>query len=542
MKYLVFLVFFITSSVWSESLDIPIKEVLMYNDRAQVTRRAEIKIPSGETLYKISSLPVELLDETLRASFPESKDLNISSVNSYVELTTNYNDSSIQELKEKILEKEKQKKFLDGKLFSILKERSLNSDFENLTLSSISRNAAYTKSEQEIFSWRDSFEFFKNKYLKLEKVYHDYKKELDLVKEELALLDQKLDRIISRSGKSFRITEIKVVNSSPREIIYPIQISYLVRKAQWNPVYNITLSENGQIEVEYVAEIRQESGENWKNVKISLSTAEPRKAQVRPKIYGSQLMNIETQNKKDRFFSYEKASSKEATAGVTDGETPVADTEATIEGAVDKTAGSFIFHSSEKVDVPSDKEFHRIFVSKFLANSKSELSTIPKLRRTVFLTGKIQNRISFPLLAGKANLFRESGFVGESSISYVPVGSEFTISFGIENNIRVVYRVDSKNYNSGIVSNKKVFEKKLSIVLENFDKSEKKVNVLDQVPVSDIEEAEIEIDQEKSTSGYKEKVKGSGIYEWVVSVSPNVKKELNLIYRIKVPKDSNLSF
>ncbi len=542
MKQIIIILLLTSGSAFSKALEVPIREVLMYSDRAQVTRRAEVSVPPGETVFKISSLPVELMDETLRASFPESNQLNISSVNSYVELTTNYNDATIKELKEKIDVKEKDKKILEGKLFSILKEKSLNGDFEKLTISTVSRNAAYTKSEQEIAGWRDSFEFLKSKFLKLEKSYHETQKELDGIKDELTLLDQKLDRIISRSGKSFRTTEIKVVNSSASTINYPLQVSYLVRKALWNPVYNITLAENGQIEVEYVAEIRQESGENWKNVKLSLSTAEPRKAQVRPKIHSAKLYNIETQNKKEKFFSYEKTASKEAASGVPE-ETPVADTEpTTVDGSVDKTAGSFIFHSSEKVDIPSDKEFHRMFVSRFQANSKSELATIPKLKKTVFLTGKIQNRISFPLLAGKANLFRESGFVGESSIPYVPVGSEFTISFGIENNVRVVYRVDSKHYNAGLVSNKKVFEKNLIIILENFDKTEKKINVLDQVPVSDIEEAEVEIDQEKSTGGFKEKVKGSGIVEWSITISPNVKKELNLKYRIKVPADSNLSF
>ncbi|MBE7412907.1 MAG: mucoidy inhibitor MuiA family protein [Leptospiraceae bacterium] len=536
----IFIIFTITTaSLFSEPLTIPIQEVLIYSDRAQITRRLEINIPPGETIFKISSLPVNLMDSTLRASFPESNQLNISSVNSFVELTTNFNDSSIQELKEKIDSKEKERKFLEGRLFSIQKEKSLNSDFEKLTIGSVSYNAAYTKSEQEVLGWKNSFESLKNKFLKLENYSHETQKELDKVTSELSILDQKLNKIISRSGKSIRTTEVKVINSSNKTINYPLQVSYLVSGALWNPVYNITLSENGQIEVEYIAEIQQESGENWKNVKLSLSTAEPRKSQVRPKVFGTLLHNIETQTKKDNFFLYKKESARGATTMAA----PVAETEPTnIEGSVDKTAGSFIFHSSEKIEIPSDKEFHRVAISKFQANSKPELLTIPKLKKTVFLTGRIQNKISFPLLAGKVNLYRESGYVGESSISYIPVGSEFTISFGIENNVRVAYRVDTKNYNSGIVSNKKVFEKNLYISIENFDKSEKKINVMDQIPVSDIEEAEIEIDQENSTSGYKEKVKNSGIYEWSVTISPNVKKELNLKYKVKVPATSSLNF
>ncbi|MCE9501721.1 MAG: mucoidy inhibitor MuiA family protein, partial [Leptospira sp.] len=209
---------------------------------------------------------------------------------------------------------------------------------------------------------------------------------------------------------------------------------------------------------------------------------------------------------------------------------------------VARTGGSFTFNASETATIPTGKESHRILISRFTSNSSEELAAIPKLSRFVYTTEKIKNKISFPLLPGKANLIKDSGYVGETSIPYFPPGNEFTISYGIENTIRLSYKTENRNDTEGIVTNRKLTNKNVIITIENFDNSQKTINLSDQVPVSDIEEVEIEINRTKTTPGYTEKIKNSGILHWVITIPPNSKKEVILNFNIRTPANSNLNF
>ncbi|MCE9499895.1 MAG: mucoidy inhibitor MuiA family protein, partial [Leptospira sp.] len=309
--------------IFSQNFEAPIKNVLVYSDRAQVTRKTKLNVQPGEITYKVTELPAVLSDETLQASFPGEKNLRVSSVNSYIELTNSYNDASLDELKNQIESHEKTRKRIISNLENIRAEKSGVSGFENLTVDTISRQAAYSRSEAELPNWKESLSFFRRKNLEIERELHENEISLIRTEESLRILNLKLDSIISKSGKSKRITEIKISNSSKLPVSSELLISYIVPNSSWKPVYNISKTGKNLIEIEYLAEIYQESGENWKNVKIALSTAEPKKAQGRPRIRSQELYNITTEKKSENLFTYRR----EANAPATEAEKPVAETE-----------------------------------------------------------------------------------------------------------------------------------------------------------------------------------------------------------------------
>ncbi len=56
-----------------------------------------------------------------------------------------------------------------------------------------------------------------------------------------------------------------------------IKLNYLVEKASWHPQYKLRADKAGkeQVTLEYLAAVVQSTGEEWPNVKLSLSTAQP---------------------------------------------------------------------------------------------------------------------------------------------------------------------------------------------------------------------------------------------------------------------------
>lgn len=533
--------FLLSSPVFALEEEIPIKEVMIYNDRAQVIRKINAKFSPGETFVKIKYLPSSLEQESLRIGFSENPSLSVSYLNSYLEPGLNYKEEEFKEIKSETDKVEKTKKQLEQRMASIENSKKMLFELQNLTLETISRKVPYMKNDSDLTIWENSLTELKKQSIELEKEYNEYNFKLEDTKKSLDLLNEKLNLISSRSNKSTRITEIKVTNSSKQEASGELYINYIVNGCSWKATYNITVKENSnEAEIEYMAEIHQETGEDWNNIKVGLSTAEPRKAQIRPKIRALELYKYETETSTS-YFSYGKVASEKTSAVPATTTSEAAEPQVTMEGDVSKAATSKVFHASELTSISSRKESHRILISKFSTSVKTHLYAAPKAQRNVYYIGTFTNKIPFSLIQGKVNLFKESGYIGETVMPYVSALDEFKLALGTENDIRISLRVDGQSYSEGLIKSKKIFEKKVKIKLENFSAKNRIIKVSENVPVSDTEDVEVEIDS-RTTGGYSETVKGSGILQWELEVPSSSLKEIDLIYKIKVPKDSGLSF
>ncbi|MCB1179594.1 MAG: mucoidy inhibitor MuiA family protein, partial [Leptospiraceae bacterium] len=304
------------------------------------------------------------------------------------------------------------------------------------------------------------------------------------------------------------------------------------------PAYNIIGKEQDKADVEYLADIHQETGEDWDNVKVSLSTSEPKKSSTRPKVRAIEVFSEGGKTKKT-FFSYE-SKSEESTVN-TSSSTEV-EKEGDLEGSIQEGAGGFIFRSSERANIKSKKESSRITISKFATELKTGLMTVPFKQRLIYTGGDLYNKISFPLLAGKAAIYKNSGYIGKILLPYTPSGSKVKISMGIENDIRVFYRKENSNFTDGFVKSKKVFDKTNIITIESFSKKSEEITIYDRIPVSEISDVDVELDKENTTQGFKWKGENEGILFWKIKIAPNEKKEIKLRFKIKAPEGAGLNF
>ncbi len=104
------------------------------------------------------------------------------------------------------------------------------------------------------------------------------KMEAELVKmnRQLAELNQKSD--ISTSEILVTVNAKETSNSQ-------FILTYLVRKSGWYPTYDIRVKDiSSPIELQYKANVFQQSGEDWKDVRLFLSTGNPNESGTRPVI------------------------------------------------------------------------------------------------------------------------------------------------------------------------------------------------------------------------------------------------------------------
>jgi hypothetical protein len=101
------------------------------------------------------------------------------------------------------------------------------------------------------------------------------------LKEEIIRLDNQLNALHARPGSP--TGEIVVTVSCKAPTPAKFKVSYLVNQAGWHPTYDIRVKDiSNPISLVYKANVFQQSGEDWNNVKLTISTGNPQEGGSKP--------------------------------------------------------------------------------------------------------------------------------------------------------------------------------------------------------------------------------------------------------------------
>ena len=107
--------------------------------------------------------------------------------------------------------------------------------------------------------------------------------EIDLLKENIQNLYLELNKKASSEKKTY--SKIAFTFNSETQINANFKISYYVSSAGWTPLYDFRVNEiNEPLNLVYNANIFQSTGENWKNVNLTLSTNRPSLSNLKPEL------------------------------------------------------------------------------------------------------------------------------------------------------------------------------------------------------------------------------------------------------------------
>ncbi|MGH7453289.1 MAG: mucoidy inhibitor MuiA family protein [bacterium] len=125
-----------------------------------------------------------------------------------------------------------------------------------------------------IQDWQDIVQFFNKN---LSQIYEGLRKEKSRRKElenERQAVERKISQIRSSQARSYK--QIKTTLVIEESGSAKIQASYFVNGASWYPVYDArVLPATKKLELTYYGMVQQATGEDWKDVKLTLSTVQP---------------------------------------------------------------------------------------------------------------------------------------------------------------------------------------------------------------------------------------------------------------------------
>lgn len=320
-----------------------------------------------------------------------------------------------------------------------------------------------------------------------------------------------------------------------------VNITYVTPNASWTPSYDLRVDKiNSPVKLVYKANITQNSGVKWDNVKLSLSTGNPNEGAEAPTMnpwylafyqpqpnYG--YMNKATVNyAPPRMAMGKKDALEESTADAAPAQASIGNYV-----QIDNSGINTTFDISLNYTIPSDGQEHLVAVKDYELPATYRYYVAPKLDRDAFLQARVTNWEDLNLMPAATNIFYEGAYVGQGYIDMRNVKDTLNLSLGRDKKI-IVRRENDKNYRSvkTIGTNiRKSFG--YTIEVRNTKKENIDLVVLEQFPISNDKDIVIE-DKEANGAKINEE---TGAVQWDLSLKGNELKTLKLNYSVKYPKD-----
>ena len=521
--------FFVSAEAGYGSLvDSKIVEVTVHADRARVTRSANVQVPEGVSTVEIGGLTTTLDERTVEVSGQSSGQVTIQGVDLRQEFLMQNADQRAAEVQRKLDELLDQKRAQDAQVALLDARQAFFKDLKS-GLGHSDKGVEGVDELKKIYDfYLEELTTVSDAMLEAQGKERDLQSEIDRTKRELSELSQQ---------RSSRRVAIGVQAAAASELT--ITLRYTVHDALWEPIYDARLNtSDGSVLLIYNAQVRQKTGEDWNNVKLSVSTARPGENGQLPELNPDYLSLNSPQQ--PATVPEPRRSFAEA-AGTPVPEEHAPRSKVKLESANLQTSGLAVTYSVlQPVSIPSDNQPHQTNLKQIKMNGELTYICTPRLELAAFVKERLTNSTEDTLLAGSVNLFRDGDLIGSVQIPETVSGAEFDLFAGRDDAIKIERKeLATRQAETGFLNRRKQKLRKFQITVQNHRKSTVKITVYDQLPVA--QDSQISVTQGQMSEKPAEFNKDTGQLTWNLTLNANEKKVIEFEYTVEWPGDRVIS-
>jgi uncharacterized protein (TIGR02231 family) len=507
-----------------------IKHVTVFPDRAQIDQETAVSIFPGKSILKLSGLSPYIDAQSIQVKgFGEFTILSVNLQNNYLQ---NLEDSpEVKNIRSQI--EALQLKVEDEKAsISILKEReSFLVANRAILVKETTFSLEQLKAVMELYT--NNMDQITTTTLKKNRLIKDYEKQIVSLQQQVS---DKLGRQQLPSG------EISVTVTSEKQLSGKLTFSYVVSNAGWYPSYDIRVDDiKNPVSIFYKANVYQNSGVEWKDVKLSFSNATPWVAGDIPILYPWFVdyyypapALIQSKAAGINFNRREAPVMAESVAMDSQEEKAMEAPPVSVEKKVGET--TITFDIAIPYTIPSDGKMQTVEIQRLTAPAEYKYVTLPKLSALAYLTANITDWAKLSLQSGEATLYFENSFVGKSTLNVNQLTDTLRISLGTDNSI-LVKREKRKDFTSRkVIGANKTETYSFLLTVRNNKAIPVKITLNDQLPVSSNSGITVE---PVELSGGKHNSQ-TGEINWDLELKSQETKQIIFTYSVKYAKDKTV--
>ncbi len=570
-----------------------IVKVTVYPSNALVTREVEVPAGKGVTELVVPEMPVQIVKDSLYAE----------GANGVRVLSTRFRSRPVlEDTREDVRKLEDEQKKLQ------IAARKLQSEMDTIkenmaTLTKLERFTEATAAHApEKGGVNGDAAITMAKYIMEQRA--EKKKDLvalaeqmDVNKEQAAFAAAKLKDLTRGSTRVER--DAVLVVDRENGAAGKVRLNYLVNEVSWQPQYKLWAGGAGKdaVQVDYLAGLKQHTGEDWTSVDLTLSTAQPmlnaappdlKRLEVTvvargslpplaqggggfggrgglvggplpPEAFAPQppmdlakkavvLRNQAVQAYNN--FDLLNATQQLNDAAAFEQQRDLMKSRAELIAENNKNPGrgpgpgpgaasdgpSVTYHLKSRLSIPSRNDEQVIEVAKISLEPKYYYKTVPILNRNVYRLADLTNTSGHVLLPGEATMYQGTDFVGRMTMPLVAVGEEFTAGFGVDPQLQVRRQMMDKS--KATQGGNQVLKYEYRILVSSYKKEPVQLQVWDRLPHAESETAGVTLVKASPALSkdalYERENRPSNLLRWDLEVEPAMNGERALAINYEV--------
>ncbi len=507
-----------------------INKVTVYTNQALVTRRGMVELTGEERELVVSQIPTSLQPDSVRIRGVGTVEVRLLGVSTERIYSTEPVRERVAQITGQIEQLEAQKRHLQAQVDSL----GLQSNFLQGLQDKAGETFAHSLARKNISlsETLDLVNFLGSQYTEYAIAVDDYKSQQRELDQQLQALRASLKQIqISKPQESFSLV-VGIESGGAGE--FRLEVSYVVNSACWTPLYDLRVdSSRNTINLGYLAEINQNSGEDWMDVELTLSTAKPGLGTLPPKLQPWYIDVGRSPQPKMMTRSLSAAPAGKAAFDQQAEELEEGFLAAETMGAEMSKAGSVVtFKLNGGGNIPSDGAPHKTTILQDDFPCNLEYVAMPSLVSFAYLQARVSNSpTGGTLLPGKANIFRDDMFVGTTQLENIAPGQEFTLNLGIEEGLQIERELVERQVDKKLIGSNRKITYAYRILVTNLLEQAANLQLTEQLPVSRNEQIKVRLNRSNPPIQTGE----MGMLEWQIAIAPQEQKEVYYQFIVEHP-------
>ena len=535
-----------------------IKKVTVFLTGGEEQRVATVNVKKGRN--KLIFTGISTVADQKSVQFNADKEFNLVSVSAEIDYISFVDDNprikviqdSLKTMRDKVVELQDEKNAYEQEKSLLQQNIHIKGTQQNLTVDELKNMAT----------------FYRTRIMELNKTITKYQADINALNNTIWRYQNQLTELNYK--ETIKSNQVIVMIDMAEAATLEVDLKYIVSNCGWQANYDLSAeNSNGSIELKYKAKVFNNTGNDWNDVEMVLSTSDPNVSASAPTLepwyLGYNSMNYydnDVQHQKDFYVAPQKNSYTQyswnsniapemnqnfnmiysESDGRDDGFIPFQN-EITALGqptvsftTIEVSQLATDFKIERKYTIPSDSKPYLVDITTHTLEAGFSYKAVPKLDRDAFLLANIVGWEKLDLVPGPTNVYFADTYVGQSYINTANVGDTLRLSFGRDNKIDIQRRLLDEFSDKKVIGPNRKDSYTYEIKVKNNRETPIRINLFDQVPISQDSDISVTVDEVSAANHNLT----TGQLQWDVTLGPGESAAYRIAFTIKYPKDKQI--
>ncbi len=520
---------------------------IYYGYGGELTHNSKVQLQQGTQEIALTNISTSLDQNTIQLSVPENVVL-LSYRHNVKTLTTQQANPEIKKTEDSIKVQKKEIAVTDNSIFINEDLLTKTSKIVDGYTSSPDKNLTPTELIKLIDYYTAKVQGYRATLYKLKLKKDDQNEALYAIQTRLYELQKNGGLLNKYVGEMIIQVMTKAATSAD------LTLSYFTQRTGWLPTYDMRVkSIDNSFKLVYKASVSQNTGIDWKQVKLTLSTNNPNQGNTIPvinpwqlQLYVPEIYN-QAMAQKRAAYSANRAQSLDASVYIRGNSSTGYYNEDKEYTAPSSSISDYVTFSESQLntsfdidipyDIPTDNKAYSVTIKDEKLDATYKHYAIPKLDKDAFLIAEISNWEDLSLLPGDANIIMDDTYLGKSYIDPNTTMDSLNLSLGRDKRI-ALKRIAVKDFTTSKTrGDNKTETFTYEITVKNNKKQDVAMLLKDNFPISTIKEIVVKLDD----AGGAEINNDLGTLNWNVKLKPGEQKKYRFTYSVTYPKNKKIA-